>query len=52
MCKAMEDMRNEAKIENAIEVAKNLIRRGKYTLEEIAEDTKLSLEQVKELAGA
>ena len=49
MCKAMEDMRNtawnEGKIEgikeNAIETAKNLIRRGKYTLEEIAEDTKL-----------
>ena len=60
MCKAMEDMRNtawnEGKVEgikeNAIETAKNLIRRGKYTLEEIAEDTKLSLEQVKELAGA
>jgi predicted transposase/invertase (TIGR01784 family) len=60
----MEDMRNtawnEGKIEgriegikeNAIETAKNLLRRGKYTLEEIAEDTQLPLEQVKELAGA
>jgi len=64
MCKVMEDMRNtawnEGKIEgriegikeNAIETAKNLLRRGKYTLEEIAEDTQLPLEQVKELAGA
>ena len=64
MCKVMEDMRNtawnEGKIEgriegikeNAIETAKNLLRRGKCTLEEIAEDTQLPLEQVKELAGA
>ncbi len=64
MCKVMEDMRNtawnEVKIEgrivgikeNAIETAKNFLRRGKCTLEEIAEDTQLTLEQVKELAGA
>ena len=64
MCKVMEDMRNtawnegriEGRIEgikeNAIETAKNLLKRGKCTLEEIAEDTQLTLEQVKELAGA
>jgi len=64
MCKVMEDMRNtawnEGKIEgriegikeNAVETAKNLIKMGLLTFEQIAQATKLPVEQVKELAGA
>ena len=60
MCKVMEDMRNEAKqegkqegkLENAIETARNLINMGLLTFEQIAQATKLSIDQVKELAKA
>ena len=60
MCKAMEDMRNtawnEGKIEgikeNAIETAKSLINMGLLTFEQIAQATKLSIDQIKELASA
>ena len=67
MCKVMEDMRNtawnegkiEGKIEgriegikeNAVETAKNLIKMGLLTFEQIAQATRLPVEQVKELAG-
>ena len=51
MCKIMEDMVNESAREKAIAIAKKLILRGTNTLEEIAEDTELSLQTVKELAG-
>ena len=37
MCKIMEDMRNEAALNNAKETAKRLIKKGKMTLEEIEE---------------
>ena len=37
MCKIMEDMRNEAALNNARENAERLIKKGKMTLEEIAE---------------
>lgn len=37
MCKMMEDMRNEAALDNARETAERLIKKGKMTLEEIAE---------------
>ena len=47
MCKAMEDMRNDVRIENALK----MINGGKLTLEEVAEYSGLSLEKVKELAG-
>ena len=50
MCKAIEDMRNEAKRQKAAETAMKLIARGKDTLEEIAEITDLTLEEVQELA--
>jgi predicted HTH domain antitoxin len=50
MCKAIEDMRNEATKINSIQIAINLIKRGKYSLEEIAEDSGLTLEEVQELA--
>lgn len=55
VCKAIEiygkEQRKEAKLEEKIEMTKKLIARGKMSLEEIAEDTGLSLEKVKELAG-
>ena len=37
MCKIMEDMRNEAALNNARETAERLIKKRKMTLEEIAE---------------
>ena len=37
MCKIMEDMRNEAALNNARENAERLIKKRKMTLEEIAE---------------
>ena len=37
MCKIMEDMRNEAALNNARETAERLIKKGKMTLDEIAE---------------
>ncbi len=40
----------EARHECKIEIAKRMIARGKLSLEEIAEATELSLEQVKEIA--
>ena len=52
MCKAMEDMRNESAINRSIEIAVRMIQEGKLTLEEIANYSLLSLDQVKELAGA
>ena len=46
MCKVMEDMREETKIESAV----NLLKLGKLTIEEIAEAIGLSVEKVAELA--
>ena len=37
MCKMMEDMRNEAALNNARETAKRMIKKGKMSLEEIAD---------------
>ena len=37
--------------ENAVETAKNLIKMGLLTFEQISQATKLPVEQVKELAG-
>ena len=50
MCKIMEDMRNEAALNNARETAERLIKKGKMTLEEIAECVPLlSLDELKEI---
>ena len=49
MCKAMEDMRNEAVHEHAIESAKAMIASGKLTQEEIAIFSGLTLEEIKSL---
>lgn len=50
MCKAMEDMRNETELRKAREIALKLIARKSLSYEEIAEDTNLSLDEVKRLA--
>ena len=50
MCKIMEDMRNEAALNSARETAERLIKKGKMTLEEIAECvTLLSLDELREI---
>ena len=53
MCKVMEDMRNEAAKEaarkNSIETAKSLLLLGKLTYAEIAQATKLTVDEVEEL---
>ena len=50
MCKMLEDMRNEASLETARKTAEKLIKKGKMTLEEIAECVPLlSLEELKEM---
>ena len=50
MSAIMEEMQNEAEIRRAVEIAKRMLARGKDTLEEIAEDTGLSLNKIQELA--
>ncbi len=50
MCKAMEDMRNEAALEKGKKTALNMLALGKLSYEEIAGCTELPLEEVKALA--
>ena len=50
MCKAMEDMRNEAVERDRIE-ALDMIKDGKLSLEQIAQYSRLALDKVKELAS-
>ena len=50
MCKAMEDMRNEAQLYKTREIALNLIVLGELSFEKIAKVTNLSIEEVKNLA--
>ena len=50
MCKAFEDLADKRAEERAKELALKLLARGKMTVEEIAEDTELSLEVVKQLS--
>ncbi len=50
MCKMLEDMRNEAALASARETAERLIKKGKMTLEEIADCVPLlSFDELKEL---
>ena len=51
MFKAIEDMRNEDEKLKSYQIALNLLKRGKETFEEIAEDSGLTLEEVTELAA-
>lgn len=50
MCKAMEDMRNQALREGLVEVAKKLLSDGTLTLDKIAECVGLPLEEIKKLS--
>jgi len=52
MCKAIEEMRNEAKRMNTLEIAVNMIADGSIPFEKIALLTGLSLEDVQELAAS
>ena len=50
MCKIMEDMRNEAALDNARETARRMIKKGKMSLEEIADYVPvLSLDELRQL---
>ena len=55
MCKAMEDMRNEAALEARLDerkdVACRLLKMGGMALDKIAEISKLSIEEVRALAS-
>ena len=51
MCEIWDEVRNEGEIKRACEIAVNLIKSGKLSLEEIAEMSGLSLDKVRELAG-
>lgn len=46
MCKAMEDMRKEERLETSIEIAKILLKQGVLSYEQIAEATKLSVTEI------
>ena len=52
MCKAMEEMIADFVTDDRKETAIRMLERGKMTREEIAEDLKLSLEVVEELANS
>ena len=49
MCKIMEDMRKEAVMYRNYEVAKNLLKNGKLSLDDIVSVTGLTSEDVEEL---
>ena len=49
MCRVMEDMRNETARETCLETARSLLTIGKLTYEEIAQATKLTVDEVEEL---
>lgn len=52
MCKAMEEMCKQAVLEYLKGVASRMLATGKFSLEEIADITELSLEEVKKLKAA
>ncbi len=49
MCRALEEMRNEAVKEERLDVAQQLLVLGKLSYEEIAKIAKMSTEEVKTL---
>lgn len=51
MCQIFEELAEKRVTEEKKAFARRLIARGKQTLEEIAEDTDLPIEEVRELAG-
>ena len=50
MCKAMEDMRNEAALEERKEIARTFILMGELSYEKIAKGTKLPIEEIEKMA--
>ncbi len=50
MCKPIEEMRVQERKETMIEIALRMLKTGKYTLEEIANISGISLEEVKTLS--
>lgn len=50
MCKIFEEMVVETRAEEAYRFALNMLEKGKYAFEEIAELTGLTIEEVKEIA--
>lgn len=50
MCQIFEELAEKRAMEEKKASARRMITRGKLTLEEIAEDTDLPLEEVKKLA--
>ena len=49
MCRAFEEVREETKHEQSIEIAKSLLEVGKMTYEEIARSVQLPVEEVKDV---
>ena len=51
MCKAMEDMRNEAEADKArmVKIARRMLNFGQYTYEDIADVLEVSVDEVKTL---
>ena len=53
MCKAIEDMRNEAAREatkaKTVSIARRMLKSGKYTYEDIADILEISVDEVKAL---
>lgn len=50
MCKIIEDLINEEVRESNIKIVMRMLERGKLSIEEIAEDVGLSVEEVKEIS--
>ena len=50
MCKAMEDMRNEAAWQKTVEIVLQFIEIG-LPYDQLAQGTKLTVEQIQEIAG-
>ena len=49
MCKAIEDMKNQTLKEGMLDIAKRMLKLEKYSLEEIADISGLSMEEITEL---
>ena len=49
MCKAMEDMRNEADKARMVKIARHMLSMGKYTYDDIADVLEISVDEVKAL---
>lgn len=49
MCTLFEEIAKDSRIEGSIETAKRMLKRGKLSVEEIAEDTNLPIETVLDL---